>query len=119
MKTRRSLNPPSAQQIIRDRMQGMIYWYGLNSMINGEIEMGDFWSAYRVDLIENDFNELILSEEYMESLEIPENEWEKHGTLLSVGNLIKETLKNTLDYPDYLKPLKLFILIKKALQKRI
>ncbi len=99
MKTRRSLNPPSAQQIIRDRMQGMIYWYGLNSMINGEIEMGDFWSAYRVDLIENDFNELILSEEYMKSLEIPENEWEKHGTLLSVGNLIKETLKKMSELP--------------------
>ncbi len=73
MKTRRSLNPPSAQQILRDRMQGMIYWYGLNSMINKETEMGDFWQAYGVDLIESNFNELILSEEYMESLEIPKD----------------------------------------------
>jgi exonuclease V len=117
IKTRRSLNPPSAQQILRDRMQGMIYWYGLNSMINGEIEMGDFWSAYRVDLIENDFNELILSEEYMKSLEIPESEYEKHGTLLSVGNLIKETLKKISELPGLSKTIEIVYINQKSLME--
>lgn len=115
MKTRRSLNPPSAQQILRDRMQGMIYWYGLNSMIEGKIEMGDFWTAYGVDLIENDFNEYILSEEYMESLEIPENEWKIHGTLLSVGNLIKQTLKKACKLPELSKTIEIVYINQKSL----
>ena len=115
MKTRRSLNPPSAQQILRDKMQGMIYWYGLNSMINGIIEMGDFWTAYGVDLLENDFNELILSEEYMKSLEIPENEWHEHGTLLSVGNLIKKTLKKAEELPELSKTIEIIYINQKSL----
>ncbi|WP_414468913.1 hypothetical protein [Methanobacterium sp. ACI-7] len=115
MKTRRSLNPPSAQQLFRDRMQGMLYWYGLNSMISGKMEMGDFWTAYGVDLIENDFNELILSDSYMKSLEIPENEFKKHGTLLSIGNLINETLKKALKLPELSKTIEIIYINQKSL----
>lgn len=115
IKTRRSLNPPSAHQILRDRMQGMIYWYGLNSMINGKVDMGDFWTAYSVDLIENDFNDLILSEEYMESLEIPENEFESHGTLFSIGNLIKKTLKKATELPELSEQIEIVYINQKSL----
>lgn len=115
MKTRRSLYPPSAQQILRDRMQGMIYWYALNSMISGVTQMGDFWTAYGVDLIENDFNELILSEEYIKSLQIPENEWEEHGTLLSIGNLIKRTLQNVSKLPPLSKTIEIVYINQKNL----
>ncbi len=100
MKTRKSLNPPSSQQILRDRMQGMIYWYGLNHMIHKKTEMGDFWQAYRIDLIENDFNKPILSEEYMKSVEIQAERQKEYGTLLSVGNLIGETIKMATKIPE-------------------
>jgi exonuclease V len=96
-------------------MQGMIYWYGLNSMRNGITEMGDFWTAYGVDLIENDFNELILSEEYMKSLEIPESEWYEHGTLLSVGNLINKTLKKAAELPELSKTIEIIYINQKNL----
>jgi|GEM_PF-2015248 len=115
IKTRKSLNPPSSQQILRDRMQGMIYWYGLNSMITGKMEMGDFWTAYGIDLIENDFNELILSEEYMKSLN--ENRWEEHGTLLSIGNLIKKTLKKAAELPDLSKTIEIVYINQKSLNE--
>lgn len=117
IKTRKSLNPPSSQQILRDRMQGMIYWHGLNSMINGKTEMGDFWRAYGIDLIENDFNELILSEEYMKSLEIPESEWESHGTLLSIGNLIRKTLKKATELPELSKTIEIVYINQKSLNE--
>lgn len=115
MKTRKSLSPPSAQQIIKDKMQGMIYWYGLNAMINGRTEMGDFWTAYGVDLIEPDFNEVILSEEYMESLEIPENKWKEFGSLLSMGSLINETIKNVAKLPELSKNIEIIYINQKTL----
>jgi len=133
IKTRKSLNPPSSQQILRDRMQGMIYWYGLNSMIKGKTKMGDFWTAYSIDLIENDFNELILSEEYMKSLNIrkqsfrypkikdfegiPENQWKEHGTLLSIGNLIRKTLKKAAELPDLSKNIEIVYINQKSLNE--
>jgi len=115
MKTRRSLNPPSSQQILRDKMQGMIYWYGLNSMINKETEMGDFWTVYGVDLIENDFNEPILSEEYMESLEIPKKRQKEFGSLLSIGNLINNTLKMVGELPELSKTIEIIYIHQKTL----
>jgi exonuclease V len=115
MKTRRSLNPPSSQQILRDRMQGMIYWYGLNMMINKHTEMGDFWQAYGVDLIENDFNEQILSEEYMESLEIKKEKQREYGTLLSIGNMISETLKTMNKLPELSKTIEIIYINQKTL----
>ncbi len=117
MKTRKSLNPPSAQQILRDRMQGMIYWYGLNSMVEGKTEMGDFWQAFGVDLIENDFNEMILSEEYLKSLQIPESEWKERGTLLSVGNLIKKTLKKVSNLPELSETIEIIYINQKNLME--
>jgi exonuclease V len=117
IKTRKSLNPPSPQQIIRDKMQGMIYWYGLNSMINKVTEMGDFWQVYGVDLIENDFNELILSEEYMKSLEIPKNQWKEYGTLLSVGNLINEMLKKASELPPLSETIEINYIHQKTLHE--
>jgi len=117
IKTRKSMNPPSFQQILRDRMQAMIYWYGLNSMIKGKMEMGDFWTAYSIDLIENDFNELILSEKYMESLKIPESEWEEHGTLLSIGNLIKKVLKKAAKLPELSKTIGIVYINQKSLDE--
>jgi len=114
IKTRRSLNPPSSQQIIRDRMQGMIYWYGLNSMINGDTEMGDFFQAFDIDLIENDFNELILSEEYMESLKIKKEEQKEYGTLLSIGNLINDTLKMASKLPELSKTIEIIYIHQKT-----
>lgn len=113
IKTRKSLNPPSSQQILRDRMQAMIYWYGLNSMINREIEMGDFSAAYGIDLIENDFNDLILSEEYMKSLNVPE----EHGTLLSIGNLIKKVLKKAANLPELSKTIEIVYINQKSLNE--
>jgi exonuclease V len=115
MKTRRSLNPPSSQQILRDRMQGMIYWYGLNSMMNKQTEMGDFWQAYGVDLIENDFSELILSEEYMESLEIKKEKQREYGTLLSIGNMISDTLKTMNKLPELSKTIEIIYINQKTL----
>ncbi|MGF7119265.1 hypothetical protein [Methanobacterium oryzae] len=115
MKTRRSLNPPSSQQILRDKMQGMIYWYGLNMMINKQTEMGDFWQVYGVDLIENDFNELILSEEYMESLEIKKEKQKEYGTLLSIGNMINDTLKTISKLPELSKHIEIIYIHQKTL----
>lgn len=115
MKTRRSLNPPSSQQILRDKMQGMIYWYGLNSMINKETEMGDFWTVYGVDLIENDFNEPILSEEYMKSLEIPREKQIEYGSLLSIGNLINNVLKMASELPELSKTIEIIYIHQKTL----
>ncbi|MGZ7050014.1 MAG: hypothetical protein ACXVHO_08410, partial [Methanobacterium sp.] len=115
MKTRRSLNPPSSQQIIRDKMQGMIYWYGLNSMITKKTEMGNFWQAYGIDLIENDFNELILSKEYMDSLEIPEEKQKEYGTLLSVGDLIGKMLKMASQIPELSKTIEIIYIHQKTL----
>jgi exonuclease V len=115
MKTRKSLNPPSAPQIIRDKMQGMIYWYVLNAMINGKTEMGDFWTAYSVDLIESDFNEVILSEEYMESLEIPKKEQKEFGSLLSIGSLINKTIKKVTELPELSKTIEIIYINQKSL----
>ena len=115
MKTRKSQNPPSAQQIIKDKMQGMIYWYVLNAMINGKTEMGDFWAAYRVDLIEPDFNEMILSDEYMESLEIPQNEQKEVGTLLGVGSLINEVIRKFKELPELSKTIEIIYINQKTL----
>ncbi|MDI6724048.1 MAG: PD-(D/E)XK nuclease family protein [Methanobacterium sp.] len=117
MKTRRSLNPPSSQQILRDKMQGMIYWYGLNSMINKETEMGDFWTVYGVDLIENDFNEPILSEEYMKSLEIPREKQIEYGSLLSIGNLINNVLKMACELPELSKTIEIIYIHQKTLME--
>ena len=115
MKTRKSQNPPSSPQIIKDKMQGMIYWYVLNAMINGKTEMGDFWSAYGVDLIEPDFNEIILSEEYMESLEIQENEQNEIGTLLGVGKLITEVINKFKELPELSKTIEIIYINQKTL----
>jgi exonuclease V len=115
MKTRKSQNPPSSQQIIKDKMQGMIYWYVLNAMINGKTEMGDFWSAYGVDLIEPDFNEIILSEEYMESLQIPENEQKEVGTLLGIGTLITEVIQKFKELPELSKTIEIIYINQKTL----
>ncbi|MCZ3364302.1 MULTISPECIES: PD-(D/E)XK nuclease family protein [Methanobacterium] len=115
MKTRKSQNPPSSQQIIKDKMQGMIYWYVLNAMINGKTEMGDFWSAYGVDLIEPDFNEIILSEEYMESLEIPKNEQKEIGTLLGVGTLITEVIHKFKELPELSRTIEIIYINQKTL----
>ncbi len=115
MKTRRSLNPPSSQQILRDKMQGMIYWYGLNSMINKETEMGDFWTAFDIDLIENNFNEPILSEAYMKSLQIPKEKQKEYGSLLSIGNLINETLKRASKLPELTKTIEIIYIHQKTL----
>ncbi|MEL7669296.1 PD-(D/E)XK nuclease family protein [Methanobacterium sp.] len=115
MKTRKSQNPPSSQQIIKDKMQGMIYWYVLNAMINGKTETGDFWSAYGVDLIEPDFNEIILSEEYMESLEIPENKQNEIGTLLGVGKLINEVMTKFKELPELSKTIEIIYINQKTL----
>ena len=117
MKTRRSLNPPSSQQIIRDRMQGMIYWYGLNSMINKKTEMDNFWQAYNINLIDSDFNELILSNEYMESLKIPKEEQKDKGTLLAVGRLIDQTLKMASTLPQLSKNIEIIYIHQKTLQE--
>ncbi len=115
MKTRKSMSPPSAQQVIRDKMQGMIYWYGLDAMINGKTEMGDFWTAYGIDLIESDFNEVILSEEYMESLEIPQNKRKEFGSLLSIGSLINETIKKVTELPELSKNIEIIYINQKTL----
>jgi len=115
MKTRKSLNPPSAQQVIRDKMQGMIYWYVLDAMVNGKTEMGDFWTAYGVDLIEPDFNEIILSEEYMESLEVPENKRSEFGSLLSIGSLINEAIKKVTELPELSKTIEIIYINQKTL----
>jgi len=115
MKTRKSLNPPSQQQIIKDKMQGMIYWFVLNAMINGKTEMGDFWTAYGVDLIEPDFNEIILSEEYMKSLDIPEDKWSEFGSLLSMGSLINETIKKFKELPELSKTIEIIYINQKTL----
>ena len=115
MKTRKSQNPPSSQQVIRDKMQGMIYWYVLNAMINGKTEMGDFWYAYGVDLIEPDFNEIILSEEYMESLEIPKYEQKEIGTLLGVGKLINEVINKFKELPELSKTIEIIYINQKTL----
>jgi len=117
MKTRKSLNPPSPQQIIRDKMQGMIYWYGLKSMIDKKTEMGDFWTAYGVDLVENDFNDLILSEQYMKSLEIKENAQKEYGTLLSIGSIIDKTLKEATKLPELSETIEIIYIHQKTLQE--
>lgn len=115
MKTRKSQNPPSAQQVIKDKMQGMIYWYVLNAMINGKTKMGDFWEAYGVDLIEPDFNELILSKEYMESLEIPENEQKEVGTLMGMGSLIDKVIKKFMELPELSQTIEIIYINQKTL----
>ena len=115
MKTRKSQNPPSSPQIIKDKMQGMIYWYVLNAMINGKTEMGDFWSAYGVDLIEPDFNEIILSKEYMKSLEIRENEQNETGTLLGVGKLITDVINKFKELPELSKTIEIIYINQKTL----
>lgn len=115
MKTRKSQNPPSSPQIIKDKMQGMIYWYVLNAMINGKTEMGDFWSAYGVDLIEPDFNEIILSEEYMKSLEIQKNEQNEIGTLLGVGKLITDVINKFKELPELSKTIEIIYINQKTL----
>jgi len=115
MKTRRSLRPPSSQQIIRDRMQGMIYWYGLNSMINRKTDLDSFWQAYKINLIDNDFNELILSNEYMESLKIPKKERKDYGTLLAIGNLINQTIKMGTTLPELSKNIEIIYIHQKTL----
>jgi len=115
MKTRRSHNPPSSQQILRDRMQGMIYWYNLNNMIEGKTKMGDFWSAYGIDLIENDFNEIVLSEEYMDSLQIPKNKHKEYGNLLSLGSAINQTLKKVRELPPLSNIIQIIYINQKSL----
>lgn len=115
MKTRRSLNPPSSQQILRDRMQGMIYWYGLKYMIDGKTEMGDFWTAYGVNLIENNFNEIVLSKEYMDSLQIPKNKQKEFGNLLSLGGSINHALKKARELPPLSKTIQIIYIHQKTL----
>lgn len=117
MKTRKSHNPPSSQQLIRDRMQGMIYWYGLDYMINKKTEMGDFWDCFGIDLIENDFNEHILSKEYMDSLQIAESDQKDFGTLLSVGNQINMMLKNAYELPELSKTIEIIYINQKSLNE--
>lgn len=111
MKTRRSLRPPSSQQLLRDKMQGMIYWYGLNHMINKVTVMRDFWQAFDIDLLEKDFNELILSKEYIKSFGISK----KEGTLLSLGDLIVSALKMAGEIPQLSKTIEINYIHQKTL----
>ena len=66
IKTRMTKRRPSPSQVYCDKMQGMIYWYGLSSMINGDIGVGEICSAFGVDP-----DRIYISEEYATSLRVP------------------------------------------------
>lgn len=86
----RSINrrPPTAR-IYRDKIQGMIYWYGLNSLIGMNMKLEEIYDAYNVKP-----EEMSLSEEYIESAEIsPElASWETSKLLIGAIYDISEKM---------------------------
>ena len=62
-KTRIRDNPPTNSQIFRDKMQCMIYWYGLNLMINKNIDIEELFSYRDIDE-----NTVSLSNIYLNSI---------------------------------------------------
>ena len=62
-KTRIRNNKPTNSQIFRDKIQCMIYWYGLNSMINKNIDTEELFLYRGIDK-----NTVSLSDNYLDSI---------------------------------------------------
>ena len=82
-KTRAVNRRPSPAQMYRDKIQGMIYWYGLNSLLNITFKTDEIYDAF--DAKPEDMS---LSKEFIESSNIPQElaAWET-GTLLEAAIL--------------------------------
>lgn len=61
-KTRTSNKRPTPSQIYRDKIQCLIYWYGLNYLINKNLNVEELCLAFGIDT-----KNVLLSEEYMKS----------------------------------------------------
>lgn len=86
-KTRMTKRHPSPSQVYCDKMQGMIYWYGLSSMISRGISIEEVCSAFEIDP-----NRISISEEYAMSLGIPSAFLE--GTfIMDIKTALKEIAK--------------------------
>lgn len=90
-KTRFANRRPSPAQIFSDRIQGMIYWYGLNSLIGINMKIEEIYDAYNVKP-----EEMSLSEEYIESSSQELASWETSELL---GAVITTTFKEMIDLP--------------------
>jgi exonuclease V len=62
-KTRIQNRQPTNPQIFRDKIQCMVYWYGLNSMINKNIDIEELFSYKDIDK-----NTVSLSDNYLNSI---------------------------------------------------
>ena len=62
-KTRIQNKQPTNSQIFRDKIQCMVYWYGLNSMINKNIDIEELFSYKDIDI-----NTVSLSDNYLNSI---------------------------------------------------
>jgi len=82
---------PTPEQIYRDRMQGMLYWYGLNRMRKGELSL----RALLEEFGSHDSNLFNFSQEYL--MDLPEMIRESHGknpyeAIFSLGEKAREKL---------------------------
>jgi exonuclease V len=93
-KTRSVNKRPSPAQIYGDKIQGMIYRYGLNSLISMNMKLEEIYDAFNVKP-----EEMSLSEEFIESSKISAEltSWETSKLL---GVAIAGTFKEMIELPE-------------------
>jgi len=99
-KTRTTNRRPSSSQTYRDRIQGMIYWYGLDSMINKNMDIKEVYTAFGIDLETMiDPETVSLSNEYMISSNISPEERFIYGSGYAVGRFINDAFREITKLP--------------------
>lgn len=93
-KTRSANRRPSSAQIYGDKIQGMIYWYGLNSLIGINMNIEEIYDAFNVEP-----EKMSLSKEYIESSNISAEltSWETSKLL---GVVIAGTFQEMIELPE-------------------
>jgi exonuclease V len=99
-KTRTTNRRPSSSQTCRDKIQGMIYWYGLDSMINKNMDTKEVYTAFGIDLETMiDPETVSLSNEYMTSLNILPEERFIYGSGYAVERCINDAFREITKLP--------------------
>ena len=80
----------------------MIYWYGLNSMMNESMGLEEVYTAFGIDP-----DAISLSEEYMNSLKIPSESQPLYDNRFFWDNQIKEIYKEIAKIPKLSDVIKL------------